>query len=222
MQVPVIEKTTEASALLVQFAKYPQLGRVKTRMQPVLSPPQSLELHQALLEHNLARLSRSSRYDFQLALAGTPDAQARAKIKRWQQIYACASFQQQGDDLGQRMAHAIEQGFKAGYKKVVIIGSDCPFIDTVLLEQTLALLDHQPLVLNPALDGGYVLIAQTKLYPTLFQRIDWGCEKVLAQTQAAAAELGLQPALLAALADIDRPEDLALLPGQMQQRVQQA
>jgi hypothetical protein len=63
-------------------------------------------------------------------------------------------------------------------------------------------------VLQPATDGGYVLIGLARPQPPLFDSIDWGGPQVLRQTRSRIAALGLRCALLPALHDLDTPADL--------------
>jgi hypothetical protein len=63
-------------------------------------------------------------------------------------------------------------------------------------------------VLQPARDGGYVLLGLTRPRPQLLDGIRWGSARVTGQTLQRAASLGLAPRLLRALPDLDGPEDL--------------
>jgi glycosyltransferase A (GT-A) superfamily protein (DUF2064 family) len=58
----------------------------------------------------------------------------------------------------------------AGARAVVLIGSDIPEITPATVTSALALLERDPgaLVLGPADDGGYYLIAATRV-PTVFE-----------------------------------------------------
>ena len=67
--------------------------------------------------------------------------------------------------------------------------------------------DRDLLVLGPALDGGYYLVAATRV-PPVFERITWGSADVLEQTCAAAAEAGMRVHFVDSLADVDTLEDL--------------
>jgi glycosyltransferase A (GT-A) superfamily protein (DUF2064 family) len=58
-----------------------------------------------------------------------------------------------------------------------------------------------------------VLLALKAVDGEIFCNIDWGSEKVLAQTLAKMDLLNWRYELLAPLSDIDRPEDLANLSG---------
>jgi glycosyltransferase A (GT-A) superfamily protein (DUF2064 family) len=64
-------------------------------------------------------------------------------------------------------------------------------------------------VLNPAEDGGYVLIGARAAYPQLFSGIAWGTSTVLTETRARIAALGLKAVELPTLWDLDTEADLA-------------
>ena len=66
--------------------------------------------------------------------------------------------------------------------------------------------------IGPAEDGGYWLIALRTPMPDLFAPLDWGTDRVFAATMGRFAALGVLPAVLDRLADLDRPEDLARWP----------
>jgi rSAM/selenodomain-associated transferase 1 len=115
---------------------------------------------------------------------------------------------QQGEDLGGRLANAIDCAVQQGSPKVAIIGTDCPALDLATVQMSFAHLDERDLVLGPAADGGYYLIALRKPAVQLFQNISWGGPTVLHETLRRAQELHLTIELLPSLPDIDRPEDL--------------
>ncbi len=105
------------------------------------------------------------------------------------------------------MYNALLLGLKS-YSKVLVVGSDCPFIDEAYLQQALASLNQADVVLGPALDGGYVLIGAGRVHPEWFSGVKWGSAKVLAQTRERLESTGSNWRELEALTDIDRPEDL--------------
>jgi hypothetical protein len=63
-------------------------------------------------------------------------------------------------------------------------------------------------VLGPSTDGGYYLIGLKRPHRQLFEDIDWGTERVLAQTLVRAQALGLSVHELPSWYDVD---DLATL-----------
>jgi glycosyltransferase A (GT-A) superfamily protein (DUF2064 family) len=68
-------------------------------------------------------------------------------------------------------------------------------------------------VLGPAEDGGYYLIALRAgaVAPRLFAEIAWSTDQVLPATLDRCRELGLAVELLPMAADVDTPEDLRRL-----------
>ncbi len=118
-------------------------------------------------------------------------------------------------DIGIRMRRALEQGFGSGHESVAIIGSDIPDITGDIIQKAFDGLKKHDLVLGPAADGGYYLIAMQqsvfiRANRKLFNGIHWGTDEVLLQTLGAAKELRLSYFLLDTLDDVDRPEDLAV------------
>jgi uncharacterized protein len=111
--------------------------------------------------------------------------------------------------LGVRMQSAMRDLFDRGAAAVAIVGSDLPDLEPRLVADAFSALDADPslLVLGPARDGGYYLIAATRT-PDVFDGIDWGGTQVLEQTRTAAADRGWRVRLLAPMDDVDVPEVL--------------
>ena len=111
--------------------------------------------------------------------------------------------------LGDRMRGAMAAAFGRGARAVALVGSDLPDLDGSRLIEAFDRLDREPggLVLGPAPDGGYYLIAATAV-PEVFGGIEWGTGRVLAQTLEAAARRRLTVHLLAPMADTDTIDDL--------------
>jgi rSAM/selenodomain-associated transferase 1 len=120
---------------------------------------------------------------------------------------------QRGDDLGARMAHVFEDSFRLGMESVVVVGSDLPDLPSRLLRDALgALSGHEArVVLGPASDGGYYLIALNRPCRALFDRIEWSTDCVLTQTREAAKALGLDVVILDEWSDVDDAADLKRL-----------
>ncbi len=68
------------------------------------------------------------------------------------------------------------------------------------------------MVLGPAGDGGYVLLGLKRCEAQLFTDIAWGSDSVLEETLRRVQALGWSCQLLGEMPDIDRAEDLPLLP----------
>src|SRR5262245_36729140 len=152
------------------FAKVPQAGSVKTRLIPALGAQGAADLQRHLIESTLAKAHALPDVEVCLWLAG--DAQRYAPPPG----QACAL--QQGADLGARMAHAFVVTL-ARARACILIGTDCPALTTHHLQQTFDELDRADVVVIPAEDGGYVLIALKTAHPELFEDIQWGGPTVM-------------------------------------------
>lgn len=197
---------TRKDALIIQFAKLPIPGQVKTRMLGSLSPVEACELHCDLMLWTCRTLTGANLADVELWVSGGSE---HASIRACENLGITAVHPQQGRDLGERMFHAISDGLLR-YRKLVLVGSDCPSIDEGYLADALNALDDESLVLGPAIDGGYVLIGATHIEANLFQGVSWGSGAVLAETRERIAASGRCWSELNTLPDIDRPEDLPL------------
>ena len=192
--------------LIIQFTKSPDPEPVKTRLASVLSRDQRRELHCALTEWVCGQL-QSPFCQHELWVAGNL---AHPFIQSIPKRYRLVLCQQRGQDLGERMAEAVKQGLQS-YGQVIIIGSDCPFIDLDYLEKAIQQLHQHDVVVGPATDGGYVLLGMKRFNPLLFSDIPWGSAMVLAATLTAINHSAETVHLLRPLTDIDRPDDLSAL-----------
>lgn len=112
-------------------------------------------------------------------------------------------------DLGERMKAVMTALFAQGASAVCVIGSDVPHISPAIVAEAFAVVARDPdaLVLGPAADGGYYLIAARRV-PNVFSRIAWGTSRVREQTELAAESKGLHVHRLEELADVDTAVDL--------------
>jgi hypothetical protein len=108
------------------------------------------------------------------------------------------------------MARSLFDAFQSGAEKVIIIGTDCPGVNSQILATAFEKLHTFDLVLGPAIDGGYYLIALRQAIPELFVNIEWGTAQVFQKTVDIAQKLYLSHVNLSPLADVDRPEDLPI------------
>jgi hypothetical protein len=134
-------------------------------------------------------------------------AEAGEAVRGW--LGGGATYLPQADaDLGGRMQSAFEAAFAEGHRRVVIIGSDLPGLTGELLRAAFDHLHHHPAVLGPAHDGGYYLLGMREMMSELFHGIPWSTGEVFDRTMAKLRALGITPALLPALGDVDVAADL--------------
>ncbi len=199
--------------VIAQFAKEPILGEVKTRMAPRLNLIQALSLHKSLVSYTVQQIADFPLATLELWVGSNGRHEFFQSLSTNTNI---AIYEQHGDSLGDKMYFAAVECLQRA-EAVIIIGSDCPFISkTVLTTAIHTLLAGVPVVINPAFDGGYVLIGFTKVAPEVFAGVQWGSETVLQQTRDNMTQLGWRWHELDTLSDIDRPTDLQLLPADFQ------
>jgi len=193
---------------LIIFTRYPEPGKTKTRLIPVLGKEGAASLHRQLTEGVILQAKELQNLDISLEVHFTGGS--KKFMEEWLGGEIFYEEQAMGD-LGIKMSAAFENSFNSGMEKVVIVGSDCPDLNSQLMGLAFAELEGCDLVLGPALDGGYYLIGMRKFVPEILRGINWGSGEVFAQTIAIAEDLNLTFANLLPLADIDRPEDLSIL-----------
>jgi len=191
---------------LIIFTRYPEAGKTKTRMIPALGAISAAKLQREMTEHTLKtakQLQLSRNISVEVHFAGGDVL----LMSEW--LGKDISFLPQIEgDLGQKMRSAFDIAFNLGNHRVVTIGTDCPDINSKILNAAFDALQEKDLVLGAAEDGGYYLIGLNHSIPELFKNINWGTDKVLNQTQNIAGKLGLNINYLPVLRDVDCPDDL--------------
>ena len=185
---------------------FPEPGKAKTRLIPALGAERAARLQAALTRRTLdvvGQFRRQRPCDVEVRFSGGDVAGMRG-LYGADHRYA----EQQGDGLGERLEQAVSAAFQAGAQRVLVMGTDCPEIEPDILEEAFEALGKADVVLGPALDGGYYLIALRAPRPELFRGIDWGTEQVLRQTLERARRGRWSVRQLRPLSDVDHPEDL--------------
>jgi len=189
---------------LIIFLKYPEKGKVKTRLAKDIGNEKALLIYKKLVSKLLNQID-SNNYD--ISIYFYPESK-KNEVKKWINLPEIKHLAQSGDDLGIRMLNAFKDSISLKYAKTVIIGTDCLEINNNIISKSFYLLDDSDLVLGPATDGGYYLIGIKAVVETIFQDIHWSTEKVLKQTINKAKEIKLSYKFLDFLSDIDTLEDL--------------
>jgi len=163
------------NSLLLIFTRNPELGKCKTRLAAKVGDTAALDIYEFLLQHTVS---------FTKNLAVEKWVFYSEEI--WENdIWDNSTYTkkvQQGPDLGMRMLNAFEEGFKAGFEKIIIIGSDMYQLSQTDMEEAFSRLDDHDVVLGPAEDGGYYLLGMTALKKEVFQDKTWGTDTVLTNT----------------------------------------
>lgn len=195
--------------LCIIFAKWPEEGKVKSRLAIGSSCHFAKEFYTLCCETVVQELS--SQTQWQCIVAYSPLG-AEDRFKKWLQRCGPVALnpQKNDPDLGVRMACSIQQAFQSGIKKVVLVGSDIPDLNPDIVKQAFHLLDNVQVVLGPAVDGGFYLIGAIEMPENLLQGIEWSTSTVLETTSKQCVQLGLTVDIdsLPCLSDIDTIQDL--------------
>jgi rSAM/selenodomain-associated transferase 1 len=189
--------------LLLIFTRNPELGKCKTRLAAAVGDETALAIYIFLLKHTVAVTQ---------PVGATKEVQYSNSIIEndlWNPKLYHKKLQK-GSDLGERMANAFTAGFKAGYKRVVIIGSDLYDLSSEDLQNAFAKLKSNDIVIGPAKDGGYYLLGMTHNEPAIFRNKNWGTSSVLKDTLADLKNKNVY--LLKTKNDIDVLEDIINVP----------
>jgi rSAM/selenodomain-associated transferase 1 len=192
---------------LIVFTRCPELGRCKTRLIPTLGADGAVAIHEALVRRTMAWIGSALDEGIAVDVHYAGDDLERLRGLCGEAVGRITFEPQNGEDLGRRMANAFDPAIHQS-SKVAMIGTDCPELDLELVQAAFRHLDETDLVLGPAVDGGYYLIALRRPAAELFQDIRWGGPTVLQETLERAQGLQMTFELLPTLADVDRPEDL--------------
>ncbi|WP_320172713.1 TIGR04282 family arsenosugar biosynthesis glycosyltransferase [Maridesulfovibrio sp.] len=192
---------------VIVFVKFPEAGKVKTRLGKDIGYEAAAKLYSAFVGDILHNLDESG---FTPIIA-FDSFQPEDKYKEW--LGNRTFIQQQGNDLGERMHKALQEGFNLGFDVCILTGSDLPDLDPEFVHQAEQALKKAPACIGPASDGGYYLIGFQKEFLTdyIFNDMEWSTESVFNETISRLEKLSLNPAILPKHQDMDTVEDLKRL-----------
>ncbi len=195
---------------LVVMARYPQIGTTKTRLARTIGDEETVRLYRAFLTdlaHKFAGHMCDLHWAYTPANIDYMSFMATLAPTLTEHMHA---FPQQGTDFGARLHHVFQWTYDQGYQRTIVIGSDSPQISRKIIMQAQDGLDKADVVLGPADDGGYYLIAMRRPYD-VFSGIPMSTSVVAQKTVELAQSQGLKVHTLEHLFDIDELPDLLRL-----------
>ncbi len=187
--------------LLIIFYRNPELGKVKTRLAKTLGDEKALAIYLALSSHTRF-ITENLTIDKVIYYSNFVDTE---------DVWPNTSFHkklQNGNDLGEKMNNAFAEGFKSGYERICIIGTDCFELIEDVVKQAFDQLHTNDAVIGPAKDGGYYLLGMKKPMPELFKNKTWSSDTVATDTIQNFKDLSISYAQLEVLTDVDEEKDL--------------
>ncbi len=194
------------------FAKFPQAGKVKSRLGKTIGYQESAELYHCFLQDIITRLNNIADKRTLCYSPGTNDSTT------WFRELAQDDYHlwlQPEVDLGSRMISFVQAEFDQQASKVVIIGTDSPSLPLQFIEDAFVKLSKSDVVIGPATDGGFYLIGFSNPEVPDLSAVNWSSSTVLEETVEIISQNGLSLDLLSPWYDIDSVEDLQLLSGHL-------
>ena len=194
------------SGAVAIFAKTPGLTPAKTRLAATIGDEKAEAFYELALDvvEESVRGFLACRPDWRASWA-VAEAQG-VDHPRWRDLGARHTGE---GGLGERMAR-IYEALRREYGGAVLIGTDAPEMAPAHLEAAASALETSPLLLGPAMDGGFWLVGGRIAIPQdAWCAPRYGTGFARADFKAGLAAAGLPaPHLLAPLRDIDEAEDL--------------
>ncbi|MGE4266095.1 MAG: TIGR04282 family arsenosugar biosynthesis glycosyltransferase [Deferribacterales bacterium] len=192
------------NALCVIFIKYPEAGKVKTRLGRTIGMEKAAEIYKKLAENTVLSL-KSTDYDLMIAI--TPD-EKKDEFRLW--LGDMQYIAQAEGDLGEKMQNAFEYAFQKGYNQCIVTGSDIPELNKNIISEGFKALNNYDTVVGRAQDGGYYLIGMNcgASDYSIFSNMIWSTDTVLSETVKRLSVHGKTYAMLDTLDDIDTEQDL--------------
>lgn len=190
---------------LAIFLKYPQKGKVKTRLAMSIGNDRALEIYKKMAAGAIKQGLKSKA---DLFVFFYPPG--RELLMRQWLGNGCRYLPQRGRGLGARMKNCFKSVYRLGYGKAVLIGGDIPGLDTNIINSSFDGLKKNDAVIGPSKDGGYYLIGFTKkgFYPRIFDGMEWSTDTVFAGTIAGLKKNEMKAAIMPVLWDVDDIEGL--------------
>ena len=205
--------------LVLVFLKFPDPGRVKTRLAVDLGEQGAAEAYSRLVRRVFEVLEDVAGTEMRVlydpperhqAAIGWIEGLASARVREGLDFVAQAP-----GELGERLEKAFEGAFGDGYEKVAAIGTDCVDLSTATFEATWERLTEVEVVFGPSQDGGYYLVGLKEPRAEVFREVPWSSGETLKASLAAAEAAGMRVALLEELRDVDTIDDWREVEGRL-------
>ena len=188
-----------ATAIAV-FARAPVPGQCKTRLIPRLGAKGAAQLQEKLILRALETALAAEAGAVELWCA--PDCR-HPFFAMCAERFGVALRDQQGADLGARMAFVFEQADAP----TLLMGTDCPSITPDDLRACADALQACDAVFLPAEDGGYGAVGLKAPAPEIFTSMVWSAPGVMDATRTRLCAAGKSWREVRAIWDVDDPPD---------------
>ncbi len=205
-----------SQSLLMIAARKPVAGQTKTRLGKEIGMERAALLYLAFLEDLSDRFSLQAGRTYQLAWAYTPESSPFESVVPGD-LYVC----QQGESWAERQTNLLRWGADEGFDRVVLTGSDSPYMNKSAIEDAFDALEQADVVIGRVHDGGYYLIG-TRGFHDVLTGVPMSTPSAADALIARVDELGLRMAEVESTFDVDVAADLRLLFDHIERRPDEA
>lgn len=191
---------------IIVFARLPVKGKVKTRLAKDFGSDFATSFYNVCAEYTFSEILKLEKIDIAPFLFCSEESEFEEVINWSENKFGY--FSQKGSDLGERMLNAFKIIFDAGYRNIILVGTDSPDITIELMDNALTLLKKYKCVIGPSDDGGYYLIGFNSNVYDLFHGMEWSTDSVFSKTIERLKEEKLSYFVMEEMIDIDTKEDL--------------
>ncbi len=184
---------------LAVFLHAPRFGTVKSRLAAEIGERHALRLYRIMVSRTLAA-AREAGLGVTVWFA---PSDAGPEMRYWLGE-DCDVRPQASGDRGARLAGAARAADSR--RPWLAIVDDCPSLDAAMLREAAAITERGEYVIGPTVDGGYYLIGGMPPVPDLFTAMPWGTSRLLPETRARLAHVGVTWRELAPLRTVDTVE----------------
>lgn len=195
----------DAKICTVLLVKYPEKGKVKSRLLRQIDENLVVELYRNFVLDLVDMLDKSG---ISQIIAYRPKS-AVEKFEKWLGLRR-NYLPQRGNNLGHVLKNVCIDTYSLGFKKVILMASDCPDLPKEILQEAIVALQDYDAVIGPSPDGGYYLIGFTQeaFSPKTFEAISWSTERVFKETVSILRDQGQKVHILPEWSDVDNLVDL--------------
>jgi len=189
---------------LCVFARAPIKGQVKTRLAKALGDDVAMQVYRALLAHTGMVASKWTG-PVRVFVSGDINQLHDSKLGAF-----TLSSQSEGT-LGARLLAGVSQTLKTSPSGVIAIGTDCPRLQIDHLTTLASGLQHAPVAIGPARDGGYWGIAVNTLAAAkvcFADDLPWSEQTLMVATRKRLSAAGIPCGHGELLNDLDTVADL--------------
>ncbi len=196
---------TRNDRCLIMLVKYPEKGKVKSRLAGSIGEKHALALYRSFVEDILSVHGRGC---YQTVIAYDPPG-SQAKVEGWLGSEWTLAEQSRGN-LGERIENAFLEAFARDHRYAVVVASDNPDLPASFIDKAFDAVERDGSAIGPTRDGGFYLLGfrKDRFSKGVLDGIPWSSERACAAALENMRQRGCQTVILDEWYDIDTIEDL--------------